>query len=222
MKPKILVVFLALSLMITIASILLEVPTSTPYSVFNTGGNGYSLLHDKYSLTPLINISSIKLSEAQDTVVLIPLLHGLDNYTNNYLLKFLEMGGRIIVLDKHGYINGFLQEVLGLGIRVENAAVYDDIFNYRGDRSLPSIKVFVNNANLTCYLHEPAVISIQTNSSDVRIIGFSSRYSLRDNDANGYFNVGDSIGSEPIAIIINHGKGSLVIVSDLDFLTINT
>ena len=219
MKPKLLVSFIALSLVITVFSILLEVPTTTPYSVFNTGDNGYTFIFEKYSLIPLVNISSIDLSNASNVVVIVPLMHGLDNLTSTYLLKLVEKGGEVVVLDENGYINEFLYGVLGLNVGVEKAIIYDDVFNYKGDRSTPLIRIFLGNSSLTCYFHEPSVISVQVSSSDVRVVGISSNYSLRDNDGNGYFNMGDSIGSEPVVVSINYGNGSFIIVSDLDILS---
>ncbi len=219
MKSKVLIVFLFLSIVITLVTILLEIPTNTPYSVFNIGDNGYSYVYEKLSLVPVINVSSIDLSSPNDTVVVIPLEHELNNATARFLYDFILKGGMVILLDKNGYSNDFLEEVLGLQIGVVNTTIYDDVFNYEGYRSIPLIRVYFNDENYTCYFFEPSLIDIEVVSNNVSVLGWSSPYSLQDNDGNKYFNVGDSIGSAPVVVYVRFGSGVLVVFSDPDFLS---
>lgn len=221
MKPRILVCLIIILLVLVFIGILIEMPSSTPYSIYNTGYNGYSLLIEKYSIQPILNIIDADMAEPTNTIILVPLLHDLGNETLSAVKRIIEHGGTIVFLDKKGYMNDFMYSYLKAPIQIANATIYDDIMNYNGNRSLPLIKTVFNNENLTCYLYKPSPIEIGDESSDIEIIvhGVSSPFSYRDNDGNGYFSSGDVFGSQPVIVEVKTGNGTIYIIPDLDVFT---
>ncbi len=220
MKPKLLVSLLILSILILITTSIIEMPSSTPYSVFNTGNNGYSELMRSFFLVPIINITSLDLSNAINSTIVIPVDRPLDNSSYMFLLEYIRRGGVAVLLDENGASNEFLEEYAGIGVRITRAVIYDDIQNYDGIRELPLVNVNVSGNLYRCYFYKPAPIDILSSSEySPRIIGLSSMFSLRDNDENGYFNIGDDFGAQTVVVSVSIGNGSLIIVSDLDFVT---
>lgn len=221
MRPKVLVCLIVISLILVFTGVLIEMPSSSPYSVYNTGYNGYSLLAEKYSIQPVLNITSTDIAEPNNTVILVPLLHDLDNETLSTLKWLIEHGGTIVFLDENGYVNDFMYLYLNAQVWIANATVYDDIMNYNGNRSLPLIETLFGNENLTCYLYRPSPIEIGEKSSGIEIIvhGESSPFSYRDNDGNGYFNSGDVFGSQPIIVEVKMSNGTIYVIPDLDVFT---
>lgn len=221
MKPRILVLLIIISLILVFTGVLIEMPSSSPYSIYNTGYNGYSFLAKKYSIKPLLNITSTDIAEPNNTIILVPLLHDLDDETLSELKRFIEGGGAIVFLDEKGYMNEFMYSYLNVPISIANATVYDDIMNYNGNRSLVLIETVFGNENLACYLYRPSPIEIGKGSSDIEIIvhGVSSPFSYRDNDGNGYFSLGDVFGEQPIIVEVKISNGNIYVVPDLDVFT---
>lgn len=185
-----------------------EIPSPTPYSPFNTGPSGYSGLASLLGAEPLITLDGFNGS------LIVPLTHELSEGEMSGLIEFLNGGGRLVVLDKGGYSNPFLRDYLNLSLYVVPVPVYDYVLNYGGNASLPKIEVAVGNASLSCYLASPSSASL--GDSFAAVLANSSILSFRDIDGNGYFDLGDQFGPFPVVIEAKVGAGVVYVVTDPD------
>ncbi len=182
------------------------VPSTAPYSVFDTGPRGYSVITSNATLH-----LQLPTGLSRGDAVLIPLEEPLSLRDAYRIGSLLASGATVVVLDEEGFSNT-LYRVLGLGVRVVNATVYDLVYNY-GDRLHPRARCLgVSSCSLPLYM--PSYIEAE--GPGVRVLAVTSPFSYADVDGDGYYSLGDPVGEFPVVVEARVGGGRLVVVSDLD------
>ncbi len=198
---------------IVLASIIIVAayPSTTDFSIYNPWWNGYSEMRRvlgahviEFSLEDFLRTTSTNI-----TLITVP-------YTRfsagelEALKTFVSKGGRLVVMDDFGYGNQVL-EYLGVQARFTNDSMLaDPVFNYRNCR-LPIVRnVDYPNVSEVVLNHASTILLMEV----ARIIANSSSYSYLDANFNGVWDEGESVGPFPVAVELDYGNGSIVLVSD--------
>ena len=187
---------------------LVEVPSPTPYSPFNTGPSGYSALASYLGAEPLTSVGGFNGS------LIVPFTHYLSDDELRALAGFVAGGGRLVIVDEGGYSNALLTDYLNLSLVVVPVPVYDYVLNYGGNASIALINASVGDVAISCYFGLTASASLS--GSSVGVLANSSSLSFRDIDGNGFFSPGDQFGPFPVVAGGGVGGGSVYVVTDLD------
>ena len=129
--------------------------------------------------------------------------------------KFLEGGGVVLLADDFGTGNSLLG---GLNVSaLFSKKPLADLYYYSIDRRFPLITDFSPSPatdNLTAIvLNRPSYIEMG-NSSLVTAIGWSSSFSFIDYRGEGKLLSNETIGSYPVMVSMNIGKGTLFLLAD--------
>lgn len=187
---------------------LVETSSPTPYSPFNTGPSGYSITASYLGADILTSLTGFNGS------LIVPLTHYLSDGEARELARFVEGGGRLVLVDERGYSNTLLTDYLNLSLAVVPAPVYDYVLNYGGNASLPLINASLGGAPAECFFGRPASISVGGSLADA--LANSSELSYRDIVGSGFFSPGDQFGPFPVVAGARDGVGSVYVVADLD------
>lgn len=212
---KDIIIILVFAIIISFISILINMPSTTPYSPFNTGGNGYSNLLSIKS----INVNFVKDARElnQKTLVIIPLRRNPGNAINQLVEDMLKYGTTIVILDEDGYSNNLL-EYLRIKARVEIYKVLDEVSKIRS-REFPLIELVLGNNTMKIATYRPSYIILD--EENTVSVAKTSRYAYADVDRNGYYTVGESMGEHLIACSWKINNGVLWLVADLDLFANN-
>ncbi|MEM2511780.1 MAG: hypothetical protein QXX61_01460 [Ignisphaera sp.] len=212
---KDIIIILVFAIIISFISILINMPSTTPYSPFNTGGNGYSNLLSIKS----INVNFVKDARElnQKTLVIIPLRRNPGNAINQLVEDMLKYGTTIVILDEDGYSNNLL-EYLRIKARVEIYKVLDEVSKIRS-REFPLIELVLGNNTMKIATYRPSYIILD--EENTVSVAKTSRYAYADVDRNGYYTVGESMGEYLIACSWKINNGVLWLVADLDLFANN-
>ncbi len=210
------ILILVLSIIfIVVIEIIIDMPTSTPYSPCNDGKNGYSKLITEYNFMIVKSLDSIQTDNA---TILISVMKKPDSATLSEISSILNKGGRVIILDEYGYVNKWLIEEMDIPIIIKNTVIIDYIYNYNGD---PRLIVATNDENNVKYIfHSPHPIEDIGNLKETNytMLILTSAYSYEDLDNNTYYNSGEEFGPFKVGLGIRKGNGSIYILSDYDFV----
>ena len=202
------VAFLAMAVAVGSLGFIAELPSTTPYSPFNTGPRGYSLMLSLMDAELLTSLDDFNGS------VIVPLTHELSEEEMAVLSRYVYAGGTVIVLDERGYSNNLLSNYLNVSIVVVPSPIYDYVLNYGSNASQPLVMAFISDENLTCYFGGPASVSVRMTAAIA--VANTSEFSYRDVDRNGFFNLGDRFGPFTVVIGVRVGRGKIFVVTDLD------
>ncbi len=204
---KVVVLFTLVTILMASVSILLYMPSTTSYSPYNPYQDGLSSFVDRYDVSICYSKCDLK---GYDNVILL-----LDKPILNYsrYIEYVSSGGNLIILDSDGYSNDLLSRI-GLDVKIYNVSILDEIGKY-GDRF--HVKAEVSYRNYSIGLYKPSYIEVNTPNVDV--IAYSSIFSYLDLDGDGNYTVGEPIGSMPIAVGFSHGLGSVILISDKNFIS---
>lgn len=128
------------------------------------------------------------------------------------LRRFVEGGGRLVVMDDYGYGNQLL-EYLGLGVAFAAQPLLDPLFCYR-NQQMPRATDFAPG------LQEAGVQAITLNRATAlgnveapQAIAWSSPTSFLDVDGDGSWQEGEPRGPFPVAAEVRLGRGMVCIVA---------
>ena len=218
---KALLTIVSVATVISVLAALINLPTETPYSPFNTGSNGYSELVNYSKAVIAESYTRLKEVNASDSVIIFP----VDKRVNdlgllNYLRNFTEAGGSLIIIDSSGYSNNLIH-YLGINASVDNHPVLDEVLKHK-DRFHPLIRVKgLRNTSLgSSYLVTYMPSSIRLGGT-VRtcFLGITSRYAYADLDRNGYYSPNEVIGEYVVISCWGLGNGSLTLIADYALLS---
>lgn len=214
----------ALILLATLISLLatvINMPSATPYSPFNSGSRGYSELVKLANAQLIQSISDIGGDEVGNKVLIMLATRNISSLNANLLRKLVKEGLTLILLDEHGFVNNVLEN-LNIEALVSNVTVLDEILKLNS-RFYPVIKLHYMLGNgseiLRIATYMPAHIVFKKHSSGGefgRIKGVTSNYTYADIDGNGYYSIGEKMGSFLIVYSWSIGRGKVVLISDLD------
>lgn len=214
--PSLVLLVVALMVVLVVSS----TGTSTPYSIFNSGDEGYSKLLESVVSDVIDNITEDLVRSCDDSMIIMPLINKLDEENYKVLEEYLTCGGTVILLDENGYINDFLVQI-GIEAFVDNHTVLDEIDKLH-NRYYPIITFRTpNNTTMRIATYKPTSITIPPNTVGINIVplGITSEYAYVDRNGDGYFSSDDRMGEQAIVVAVHVGKGLLYIVSDVDVLT---
>ncbi len=217
MKYKLVLTLTGVLLVTIIISILLIIPSSRPYSIWNTSGNGYSKLIYRYGFKPLHEIIPNIIRQANSTIIIYPVFRQIEDF--NRTVEFVDKGGTLILIDEKGYSNELLYLYFHLPIIIDNHTVYDEIYCYKGKRENPLIYKY-DSKNVELIGWTPAAIKL-LDTTNVSIIEeyTTSKFSYIDKDNNKYYTPGDEFNIHIIILSIKYGYGRLIIISDYDIIS---
>jgi len=187
--------------------LLTEISSSTPYSPFNVGGNGYS------SLASLLNASVLTGPGSVSDTILLPLAHELGPEEYDWLKDFVMKGGTLVILDESGYSNVFLSDYLNIPADIRDSKLYDYVTGLGENGSIVAANVSIGGRELVCYFFKPSLIDV---FGHVDVLGQTSPFVYADFDNNGFFSVGDRFDEWSVVVHATVANGSVFILSDLD------
>lgn len=185
-------------------AVVVALPSSIPYSMANKGPLGYSSLYTTMGATPVNLESMLDAGSPMETAILISSLHPPENSTVEYLKSYLEHGGLVVAAGPDRFLNALLAG-LGVDAEVNNASIYDMVYNHGGNRSLVRAETGCR-AQITLYKPHPV-------TGALTIIAWTSNYSYADANGNGYLDITEEIASQPVAGRVDIGMGTLIIIA---------
>lgn len=209
---------LAIATVATVVSVLaalINIPTSTPYSPFNTGGDGYSQLVTYSHAVIVGTYTRLEGVNASNATLILPVVRWLrDSGLYNFLRGFLKAGGTVVVIDSVGYSNPLIS-YLGVNASVEGHPVLDEVLKL-GDRFHPLLKVEgLGNLSSRGYVasHMPSSIRLGEGLRPY-LLAVTSRYAYADLDGNGFLSPGEVMRPYAVVACWRVGRGSLALVAD--------
>ncbi|MEM2575715.1 MAG: DUF58 domain-containing protein [Sulfolobales archaeon] len=205
---------LMLTLLLTISlstlAVIVNIPTNTPYSPFNTGVNGVSKFTEYFCSNFIYSLSDV--FKGFNGTIVVVLNNELQSSEYSVIEDLLSSGSTVVILDEYGYSNNLLK-YLGLDALVVNHVVLDEVFKY-GNREYPLLRLGGTELNLTTY--GPTYIYVSDSSF---VVAETSKYSYIDLNGDGYYSLGESMKSYPVVVQFYVGRGRLVLISDLDVIS---
>ncbi|PUA33847.1 MAG: hypothetical protein B7O98_00030 [Zestosphaera tikiterensis] len=204
MRSYAIVLSMFFALVLTILSGLIYIPSSTPYSPWNSGVYGISSVFEEFKADLLNDLSNLKCGS---TLFLI-LQRGLTEDEVKSLTNFVRCGSVVVVSDSQGYSKTFLSG-LGIDVVFHGKQVLDEVtaFNYRW-----VIKTKVKDFNVV--VSNVTYVEIRTAAD---FMAETSKYAYVDTDGNGFYDVYDPMGSYAVLIGWRVGNGSVVLIPSPTF-----
>lgn len=201
--------YISLSIFITIfsaTSLLIIVPSTDDFSLYNPLWNGASILRDSYGFE-YIHLSDLKLIPSNCIVFIFP-SQPIDEGQSEVLREFLDMGGTIIIMDEYGYSNGFLHSI-GSEINVTSHLLRDPLYKWRSSE-LPYAWVSIGDRTFKICLNYASTL----HAGKGKVLGLSSYFSFLDEDLDGLHDADEPAGRMCIAASYRPGRGLLIVFSD--------
>ncbi|MCY0867818.1 MAG: hypothetical protein OWQ48_01100 [Desulfurococcus sp.] len=202
------VILVTLLLALTTGIVLLTViPSSKPYSIYNTGGNGYSKLASLENTRWVSSLLQLSGVDAEGSILIVSRMRALTEGEVSELQAYAARGGIVLAYGSREMLASLIEH-LGLNI-VLGGSVYDPIFN-AGDKSL----VLANSTlcKATLVLPEPAVFEV-ARESRVEVAAWSSPLSYVDSNGNSFYDLDEPIQPSPLGVRIPVGEGSIIVFS---------
>lgn len=193
-----------------------NMPSSTPYSPYNTGDYGYSKLLQLLCCAEVVR-TPMEISKANVSVIL-PVTRKVELSGYEELIDVVLAGGTIVILDEEGYSNDLLR-FLGLKARIEGHKVLDEVVKL-SSREYPIASLYTDNQTTRYVIatYRPSYIAIE-NVFDKGFTGVTSNYAYADIDRNSYYTVGEEMKNYTIVWSARVGSGCIWVVADLDVLS---
>jgi len=192
-----------------------SVPSARPYSITSSGERGFTKLVD--SVKPVVTTSLRELVDvdAERALLVSARSSSLGSKDIEYLLGFVERGG---VLLAYGNVDFLLALAERLGVNLSlRGQVYDAVFN-AGTRSVVRVEVNSSICSGAVFLKSPYAVNVSSGGTRVASIAFSSFLSYTDQDGNGFYDLGEFIGSSPVGYEVAFGRGLVVLFFTDGFL----
>ncbi len=207
MKLTSLPIILPFIVIVSLASAILYAPTSTPYSPWNNHGNGLSLLYTGLHARAVGDLGSLERENCYNTTVILVLNTNMTREEAGQIARLADCGATIIIGDSKGYSTGILGS-LGIEVSYINYQVMDELSN-DGERWVLRInasgpqqyQLVVPNATYVAITTPPNLVWART-----------TPYAYIDIDGNGYYSVGDRLGTYTVIAGWKVNNGTLILV----------
>ncbi|RLE42206.1 hypothetical protein DRJ16_05155 [Candidatus Woesearchaeota archaeon] len=201
--------YVSLSILIIIfsaTSLLVMVPSTDDFSLYNPLWNGASKIREIYGFE-YIHLSDLRLIPPNSIVFIFP-SQPINRDQSKVLAEFLDMGGIIVLMDEYGYSNGFLY-FIGSEINVTFHLLRDPLYKWRSSE-LPYAWISLGDKTLKICLNYASTLQV----GNGRVLGLSSYFSFLDEDLDGLHDADEPAGRMCNAASCRHGKGLLIVFSD--------
>ncbi len=202
----------ALALSITWAAMS---PVQDAYFVANSGWNGTSELGRRGFLP--VSEDMAKALSSPDAIGVLLILgpsHEFSRVDAELMGGFVKRGGMLVIADNLGSGNGLL-ELLGLPVRFDGRLLMDTLF-YRKQPvfplvfELPQSEFSIGIDELA--LNHATALNVR-DSSNVKVLAQSSRFSFLDNNQDGKKDFEEPAGPFPVWAEVQLGRGSILLFS---------
>ena len=201
---------LLFALIITSFSALAYLPSTTPYSPWNTGGNGLSTLYRETHSTPTGNLTR----ETCSTTIILVLNKPIPPEQASIISNSVKCGSTLIIGDTQGYSTPILRD-LGLTIAFHEAQVMDQISSHN-NRWQPKT-IVMGSYNIVV----PNATYIQPTTKPTLLQAWTSPYAYADLDGDGYLSPGDPVGRYTLLAGWRVGRGRLILIPSTLYFTNN-
>ncbi len=201
---------LLLSFIIILSTaVIINLPTTTPYSLLNTSDNGYSLLMKN---SDKILIYNNELKSIDGGVVILPLRESISSNTSISLLKLLKRNITLIILDDGGYAEFFFEKI-GIKVVFYKYYVIDNIYHYDKNRFDPILS-YAGGKIVGSYVHPIMVYSSRRILSLIK----SSDYAYADENNDHTYTLGEPMGNITVGFIARINNSKIVYLSSVKIL----
>ncbi|MCE4600956.1 MAG: DUF58 domain-containing protein [Desulfurococcales archaeon] len=211
MRVSIVSMIIPLIVVLSLLSGLLYAPSPTPYSPWNEGPSGTSLLLSNLSATPTGDLDE----RLCNSTVVIVLRENMTRHDVNWTQGLLECGSRIVLGDSKGHSLDLLNS-LGLLASYTNATILDEVAKYRY-RWILETRVSLNSREYV--LAVPNVTYTSISPDPDFLAARTSPYAYVDLDGNGYYSVNEPMGSYYVVMGYRVGNGTLILVPSTLYFT---
>ncbi|MEM3980561.1 MAG: hypothetical protein QXF79_04810, partial [Ignisphaera sp.] len=148
------ILILIFTIFISSISILINMPSTTPYSPYNEGREGYTQIA-KFGVTKFAkDLRNLE----QKNLIIIPLNSRPDVSLIKLIENLLERGAIVIFLDEEGYSNDIM-EYFGIKIVVENTKILDEVSKTRS-REYPLVNLEIEGTLFKLAAYKPSHIIV--------------------------------------------------------------
>jgi len=203
---KLRTLILLLTLLFALASFssaIIYLPTSTPYSIYNVGPNGFSRFFAE--TTPIYSIREA--SKLPGNTTLITLSNNLDDIDT--LRNYVSNGGTLIILYNINHTKNYAEDLFE-GINVENVTVVDNTYHV-GSGSTPYAWVSMGQHLWRIVLHKPLPIRIVGNGWVP--LALTSPFSFKDTNGNGARDPFETEGQYTVGACKSIGDGKVCVIT---------
>uniref|UniRef100_A0A7J3I8A0 DUF4350 domain-containing protein n=1 Tax=Ignisphaera aggregans TaxID=334771 RepID=A0A7J3I8A0_9CREN len=207
------ILMLMFTILVSSMSVLINMPSTSPYSPYNVGDRGYTQL-TSLTLGTAKFIKDLKNLE-QKALIIIPLNSKPDSSLPQLIENLLENEATVVILDEDGYSND-LMRYFELKAKIDPVKVLDEVSKVRS-REYPLADIKFGDTVFEVVTYKPSHIVID--EENCFIIAKTSRYAYADIDNNGYYSIGESMDEYIIGCGWRKRNGYLWLISDLDIFT---
>ncbi len=183
------------------------------YFVANSGWNGTSVLGQKGFMP--VSQDMAKVLSSPDVIGVLAILGPSREFSKveaELMAGFVKKGGMLVIADNVGSGNGLL-ELLGIPVRFDGRLLMDTLF-YRKQPvfplvfDLPQSEFSIGIDELA--LNHATALNVR-DSSNVKVLAQSSRFSLLDDNQDGKKGAEEPTGPFPVWAEVQLGKGSILL-----------
>lgn len=194
-------------------AIMLVLPSTTPYSVVNTGSEGLSQIAEEFNARPVRLTAGLPGFSPGNTSLLVIHYGRLDPGGMRRLAAFADRGGLVIASGDALFLNQVLVN-LNSSFQVIDSPIYDVIYSVNGN--ITRLLAFSPKCNVSVVAVEPRPLAGSGNAS---ILIVTSNFSYVDINNNGYMDFEDRIGSQVVGVSFRYGNGRVAVVTSPEVFT---
>ncbi|MFC2035304.1 DUF4350 domain-containing protein [Chloroflexota bacterium] len=187
-------------------------PSVQDFMASNNMWNGIDEFSNEFNAEQINSLKDLPDLPEKVVLIAIPYLEYTDEELSS-MKRFVNDGGTLLLMDDYGYGNIIL-EYIGVSVRFTNEPLLDPLFSYK-NQSMPRITDFasdVKDSGIDVIMLNHA--TTLTNTTESKIIAWSSGSSFLDTNENGSWDQGEQKGPFTIATEFRLGQGTLILVSD--------
>ena len=202
---------LAVLIVLVALSIYMALPVRYRYHALDTGPWGHSGLAIRASI--VLSLKDLDTAKARHTLLIIARGSPPSPDDAEAIKRFAEAGATIIVYGEPEAVTSILN-ALGIEARYE-ANIIDPVFS-KGSAAIANTSL----VNTSIALESPYLVRIDSSRvSNVEVVSWTSNFSYIDLNSNGFYDVGEDIGSYPVGYRIRLGEGEIIVFSSRGVLT---
>jgi len=216
-KPYRPLLAIALVMTIPMATLMWFYPSTGDFRADNPFWNGLEAFNARFQVQIVDSYDRLPSTPSGTALIVIPYKPFVE-IDLEALRNYVSQGGTLMVLDDYGYGNQILS-YLGLEVRFTGKPLLDPLFNYRNEW-LPRVSKFSDLLSPDERLNSIVLnhASALSNTSDVTVLAWSSRFSYLDLDGDSTYDTEEPMGPLPVAAYVKFGEGYVAAIADPSIL----